>query len=493
MISIGFAPLAKLKKSELLLLPLPAGSLARPLAEFDHRHLGGVIAKSFARGDFTGKSEEPPTLLHLHDNPVARVLLLPLGDAKKTGLETCREAIAQAASYLRRYRLAQVALALTPVGRLKPEDLAQAFVEGLALSAYAFNEYKKPSKQDQPAVRLEKIELLLGPGISAAARSGAERGRIIAEATKYARDLANHPGNRMTPETLAEEAVKLAKTTKLAIQVFDKKAIEKIGMHALLAVNSGSDLPPKFIVLEYKGRGAQAPVVLVGKGITFDSGGISIKPSKSMEEMKFDMAGAATVLGIMRAAAELNLKQRLIGLIPATENMPSGSAMRPGDIIDSLSGKTIEVFNTDAEGRLILADALAYAARYQPRLVIDYATLTGSVVAALGDAYTGAFTDDKDLLARLARAGEKTGELVWPLPMPETYAKSLKSDIADINNIGTMRYAGASTAALFLKEFISYPWIHLDIAGTAWATEPKPYRPRGATGIGVRLTLEFLR
>jgi leucyl aminopeptidase len=309
-----------------------------------------------------------------------------------------------------------------------------------------------------------------------------------------ARDLENAPGNEIYPETLAATAQQSVKKYGYRCEVWDKKKIETMGFGGLLAVNSGSTRPPRFIILEYNaGRKDLETVVLVGKGITFDSGGISIKPASGMAEMKMDMSGAAAVIGTLEASARLKLPVHLVGLIPTTENMPSGSSMRPGDIITHYGGKTSEVDNTDAEGRLILADALAYAEKFKPSAVIDLATLTGAVVVALGHHATGMFGNDDELMARLKEAGDKSFERVWQMPLFDEYEKQIKSDIADVKNVGG-RWAGAITAAWFLKKFIGdYKWVHLDIAGTAILEDELPYSPKGGSGVGVRLLTEMLK
>lgn len=456
-----------------------------------------LLEKVLVKRDFKGKLKE--TLSIFLDSPQlpGRIIFLGLGKQKEFTLENSRQTIAEIAPLLHRFKIQS--LAVTTVSKLprnahSAEEAITALTEGLFMSLYQFKEYKKPDPEAGVA-KISNLHFILNRASDRAkVLRGALRGRILAEATNYARDLANHPGNMMTPQTLAEKATTLAKTHKLHCKILEKSELVKLGMGAFLAVNQGSSLPPKFIILEYRGTKPGATIVLVGKGITFDSGGISLKPGKGMEEMKFDMCGAATVLGALRAAAELKLPIKLVGLIPATENLPSGSAVKPGDVVRAMSGTTIEVLNTDAEGRMVLADALAYAVRYKPRLVIDFATLTGACVVALGTDYSGAFVTDKKILAKLEAAAEKTGEKIWPLPLAPEYREDIKSHVADIKNIGTEgKGAGTITAALFLQEFVSYPWIHLDIAGTAWTTTGKTYHPKGATGVGVRLLIEFLK
>jgi len=321
-----------------------------------------------------------------------------------------------------------------------------------------------------------------------------KKAKIIADAVCFVRDMISAPSNEMTPSIMAQKAQEVAKRKNVTCTVLDRKKMQELGMNALLAVASGSQEEPKFIILEYSGgRKKDAPVVLVGKGLTFDSGGISLKPSDKMEEMKTDMSGGAAVMGAIMAAADMQIPLNVVALIPASDNMPSGSAFKPGDILKSYSGKTIEILSTDAEGRLLLADALAYASKFKPEAVIDLATLTGACVIALGDDVIGMLGTGEKLKKEINRAAQDTGELVWELPLWEQYHELIKSDIADYKNAGN-RAAGTITAAAFLSKFVGdYPWAHLDIAGPAWADKDKPYIPKGASGIGVRLLVEFLR
>ena len=308
-----------------------------------------------------------------------------------------------------------------------------------------------------------------------------------------ARDLVNGPSNQVTPTLLAEKAEKISKEHGMELQVLEVSQAEAMGMGAFVAVAKGSQEPAKFIVLEYnKGKGFDT-IALVGKGITFDSGGISLKPSEGMERMKDDMSGAAAVLGTMEAAARLQLPLHLVGIIPATENLPSGKAYKPGDVLKTLSGQTVEVISTDAEGRLVLCDALAYSLRYQPKAILDLATLTGACVVALGDYVTGLMGNDEALFKRVEEASAKTGEKVWRLPLWDEYFDYLKSDTADFRNVGT-RAAGAIIGGIFLSKFVEKtPWVHLDIAGPSNIEKERPYIPRGGTGVGVRLLVQMLR
>jgi leucyl aminopeptidase len=372
-------------------------------------------------------------------------------------------------------------------GAVVDAAVAEAVATAAAESVYLYRA-TKPSAP--PAPSLHAVVLLCQKGEKAAAAEGLRRGAAIASGVALARECANRPGNHCTPGALADEARRLARAgDRTKVKVLGRKEIEALGMGSFLAVAQGSDEPPKFIVLEYRGGAkGDAPVVLVGKGITFDTGGISLKPSAEMDEMKFDMGGAASVLGTFRALAELQPAINVVGLIPTTENMPSGKAVKPGDVVTSLSGQTIEILNTDAEGRLILCDALTYAERYKPAAVVDVATLTGACVIALGHHRSGLFSPDDALAEELLAAGEAAQDLAWRMPVDEEYDEALKSHFADVANVGG-RAGGAVTAAMFLKRFATqFPWAHLDIAGTAW----KSGLAKGATGRPVGLLTHFL-
>ncbi len=371
-------------------------------------------------------------------------------------------------------------------------EAAQAFAEGALMGTYTFGKYQTTKKDIK---ELDSITLLSADKDEAAEyKDGVERGRLVAEAVAFSRDLVSAPPNEVTPSEIGRRAQAFSKELGLTCKVLDEKEIAKLKMGSFLGVAQGSlkDEPPRFIVVEYMPLGAKvAPLVFVGKGITFDSGGISIKPGAGMEKMKYDMAGAAAVLGAIRAIAALKLPVNVVALVPSTENMPGGDAIHPGDVLTSMSGKTIEVINTDAEGRLILADALTYAERYNPKGVVDLATLTGACVIALGNNAIGLMGNNEEFIQQVRQAGEETNERAWPLPMWEEYHELIKSDIADMKNSGG-REAGTISAAAFLSKFTEkYPWAHLDIAGTAWDEKGKPYTPKGATGIGVRLLLNL--
>lgn len=363
-------------------------------------------------------------------------------------------------------------------------DLVEALVSYFVAASYEYDFTKKKES------KRKAIQVKLMGGNDAAMKAGLKQGWGIAQGVALARELGNRPGNYATPSYLAQEAQNLSKSYKnINAQILDLKEIQKLKMGAFLAVTQGSAQPPKFIILNYKGAAdSKAPVVLVGKGLTFDSGGISIKPSAGMDEMKFDMCGAASVLGTFAALGELQPKINVIGLIPSCENLPDGQAVKPGDVVTSMSGQTIEILNTDAEGRLILCDALTYAERFKPQAVVDIATLTGACVVALGGVNSGLFTTDETLQSELQQAGIRAADLCWAMPMNEEYDELLKSNFADMANIGG-RDGGAITAAKFLQKFTkNYPWAHLDIAGTAWLSGAK----KGATGRPVPLLTHFL-
>jgi leucyl aminopeptidase len=369
----------------------------------------------------------------------------------------------------------------------KGDDIAEAIVEGAMLAGYQFVEFKTKTED---LFYVEKVTVIGEKDLSA----GVRRGSILAQAQNYARKMDERPANIATPTSIAKEARKLAKAERLSITVFDKKTIRKMGMGGVMAVSAGSEEPPVFIRMEYN-KGKKLPLYcLVGKGITFDSGGISLKPSKNMHEMKYDKTGAINVLGVMKAVAQLKLPIRVIGLMPFTENMPSGTATLPGDIIKAYNGKTIEVLNTDAEGRLILADALSYASKMKPKAIIDMATLTGAIIISLGRHAAGLFSNDDGLAAKLQEAGQETHERVWRLPVWPEYSEMMKSEFADLKNISELGEAGSITAAAFLKEFVGdTPWAHLDIAGVEMSKGKHAYLGRkGATGTGVRLVTRAL-
>jgi leucyl aminopeptidase len=412
-------------------------------------------------------------------------LVVGLGDRDELDAERLRVAAALAAKEAKRLDAASLAWALPEGG--DDAAAAAALVTGTILAAYRFDRFK--SETDEEAPRLESLTILGPAGLAGAV----ETARIVAEAQNRARDLQNTPANVATPSFLASRAEEIAAgSDSLTVEVLGRPELERKGMGGLLAVSQGGVEEPKMIVLRYS-RGGNSTLGLIGKGVTFDTGGISLKPGAGMQEMKMDMSGAAAVLETVAAIAELELPLDLIAVVPSTENMPSGTAIKPGDVITQYSGKTIEVNNTDAEGRLILADALAYAAELGAERLVDIATLTGAVEVALGSTYPGLVSNDDELAAAVARAGEATGELAWRLPLHPEYKELMKGTVADLSNLGKKRKAGTITAASFLEEFVGdTPWVHLDIAGSAWDLG-REYVGNGANGFGVRLLVELAR
>jgi leucyl aminopeptidase len=487
-------------RSALLAVPVfedesePGGAAAA----FDAAFAGGV-ARVVERGDFAGRKDET-CVLYAPDAtaPVERLLLVGLGRREDFTLDRLRRAVGTAVRQAERLRVGALGLWLAATERVGeqvgPRRAARAAAEAAVLAAWDFQEYKTVDAASR-RVPVTAITLFAGDAERAAAfTTGAAEGRIAGEAANVARGLAIRPGNEATPTYLAEAATTLAARSGLKATVLDREALEREGFHALLAVARGSEQEPRFIIVEYKGAAPEtAPLVLVGKGVTFDTGGISIKPADRMEEMKYDMSGAAAVLGAIDGIARLGLRANVTALVPAVENMPSGRAYKPGDVIGSHLGRTIEVVNTDAEGRLILADALSWARRYAPAAVVDAATLTGAVGIALGHHAIAVLGNDDGLIEELRAAGQRSGERCWPLPLWDEYREQIDSTIADIRNSGG-RPAGTITAAWFLKEFAGdAPWAHLDIAATAYRDEPVPFLRKGPTGVPTRLLIEWVR
>jgi leucyl aminopeptidase len=472
--------------------------------------LGGAIRDAAGSGDFRGKRGETLLLYTRGALPASRVLVVGLGREDRLDLNTVREVGAVAARKARDLGVVSYSSIVHGGGQggLGLEAAAQAVVEGSILGLYRYQELKNeaPDRPDPEQLTLVELHEDQVPSVE----SGALAGQIIAEAACLARDLVNRPANYATPEELANLAMDMgSEFERMRCQVLTEEDAEELGMGAFLGVAQGSDEPAALIVMEHNPQPVGEPIdaaeqnydtiVLVGKGITFDSGGISIKPSENMDRMRGDMAGGAAVLATMRAVAELDIPLHVVGLIPATENLPSGRALKPGDVLRAMNGKTIEIISTDAEGRLVLADALAYASEFEPDAVIDLATLTGACVVALGQGVAaGAFTNDEGLLARLMAASETSGERIWQLPLYDDYMDKIESLTADFTNSGG-RQGGVGSSAIFLKQFVDdYPWVHLDIAGMSFEERGAgPKRPshlqKGGTGFGVRLLVQFLR
>ncbi|HUX07494.1 MAG TPA: leucyl aminopeptidase [Acidobacteriota bacterium] len=456
---------------------------------------GGVIGTALAEGDFAGRAEQVLTLFSTKQTGPRRILLIGLGKAGELDDERVRRALAAGCMAAERLEIETLSLDIGSLAVAGPDLVrcAELAAETAQLALWRNLKYRSELKEEERP-RIGKIELLWpGENVPAEATATVNHGIVTAGATCYARELIGRPGNELFPEALAEEAVKVAGSHGYSVKIFGADELKEMGFNALLSVGMGSARPPCLIVVDTAPESEEAPIALVGKGITFDTGGISIKPSKDMDAMKGDMAGAAAVLAAVDALGNLNYERRVVAVIPAAENMPGPSAQRPGDIWTSYQGITIEVLNTDAEGRLALADALAYAAKeYSPEVMIDLATLTGACFVALGDVAAGLLGNDNELCIQLEKAGAKTGERVWRLPLWPDYDEQLKSKIADIKNIGE-RGAGAITAAAFLKRFVGETrWTHIDIAGVSWLEKERAYMPVGPVGFGVRLLVETL-
>ena len=462
--------------------------LSEPGERLD-RATDGAVTRALRRGDMDGKIGSTLFLHDLPRIPSERVLLVGLGSQKDFGARQYREAIAAATRALNSSGARDAEIHLSAIG-VDGYDATWRTRQAVTVARETLYRFSLMKSRKEPEAAIRELTLTVADkGELRKAERGASEGAAIAEGMSLTKDLGNLPPNVCTPTYLADRARELAKKYRMKVQVLERADMERIGMRTLLSVAQGSHQPPKFIVLEYRGKPKSGnPVVLVGKGITFDTGGISIKPAAEMDEMKFDMSGAGSVLGTFTALAEMKLPVNAVGLIPTTENMPGGQATRPGDIVKSLSGQTVEILNTDAEGRLILCDALTYAERYRPSAVIDIATLTGACVIALGHVASGLFSNDDELAQELLGAADAAYDRAWRLPLWEDYQDQLKSNFADFANIGG-RPAGSVTAACFLARFArNYKWAHLDIAGTAWRSG----KDKGATARPVPLLVHFL-
>jgi leucyl aminopeptidase len=462
------------------------------------RQVSAYIKQAYALGDFKGKSSQRLILYR----PVKkggktaakpmRVMIVGLGK-DDPDLELFRKIGGTIAGTAMKLKTGRLRIEMVEGLDIGAEDIARGLSEGLIMCSYCFDKYKKEDPEDKK-YRLK--EVVLHTTAATSVKKGVKRGTAAALAVNIARDMANEPGNFWTPTHFAETGKALAKEKGLTCTVLEKAAMKKLGMGGIVGVNQGSDQPPKMVILEYRGsKSKKAPtLLLVGKGLTFDSGGISLKPGAGMQDMKYDMCGGAAVMAAMRAVAELKPSGiNVVAVIPSTDNMPGPGALKPGDIITHYNGKTVEVINTDAEGRLILADALAYGIdKFRPDAVIDIATLTGAVIIGLGHHQTGMLSNDDELAGKLLDSGKQSGEPNWRLPLGDDYQKQLKSEVADLKNIGG-RAAGTVTAACFLQEFVGEtPWAHLDIAGTAWNYTKKSYMPKGPSGVGVRTLIDLV-
>jgi leucyl aminopeptidase len=453
---------------------------------------GGMIADAIESEEFNGKQGDT-AYFHVSGKTckARRILLIGCGERSSYKAAQVGQMGGTATRFLRGKSVKTIAI--LPRAEGEAERVAQIVIAGAVMGLFEPDKYRTKEKEKR---EIKSATIVIEGADKKALQRGADRGRIIGESANFTRDLANEPGRYLTPTILADRARQMAREFGLSFDALDQKRMEKLGMGSLLGVSRGSDEPPKLIVLKYepsRGRARKGELLaLVGKGITFDSGGISLKPGENMELMKYDMTGAATVIGTMRAIAQLQPSIPVLGVAPCSENLPSGKATKPGDVLEAMTGKTIEVINTDAEGRLVLADAIAYAKKLGATRIIDMATLTGAVSIALGDVNTAILGTDQELIDQVIAAGKEVGEKFWQLPLDEEYTKQIKSDIADIRNVGGKK-AGTITAAAFLKEFVEdTPWAHLDIAGTAWGDPATPYRAKGPTGIALRTLVEFI-
>jgi leucyl aminopeptidase len=467
----------------LLVVALAADEpLPTPVAELDGQALGGVIGRAISRRDFRGGRDET---LHLGgaERGVQRVLLVGLGKVSDGAL-ALRRAASVAARFAGKIGVAELAF----VAANADAAAVEAIAVGLDLGAWRYTDLLTLPPENERRAMLERATILA----DASAQSGLDAGIALAHGYAVARRLAMMPGNVCTPDTFVETANDLAQRHGVKVSVMGRAEMEKEGMGSFLCVAQGTPEDPKLITIEYRGGGDAKPVALVGKGLCFDTGGISIKPAERMEWMKFDMCGAAGVLGAMEAIARMKLPVNVVGVIGATTNMPSGTAVKPGDVVRASNGKTIEIINTDAEGRLVLADCLAYVKRFEPSAVIDAATLTGAIVIGLGHNAIGVFGSDAPLVQEVLAAGKRASEPGWELPLWDEYREQIKSDVADLKNTGG-RAAGSITAAWFLREFTDYPWVHLDVAGTAYSESDLGHLPKGPTGTPTGLFVEFVR
>ncbi len=457
--------------------------------------LGGAISTLIAQGDIRGKARENTLLYSLGKLPAPRVLVVGLGKSRSFNLDGVRDAAAGAVRYLRRPGIRRVATIVhgAGIGGLDPEDCAQAVAEGSVLGAYRFTRHKARKDEDDENNGLDRLTIVeYDRARLETLRRGVQRGVVVAEATNFARDLANEPSNHLYPSDLASRAQEMAAASGIECTILERADMEAKGMGSLLSVARGSEQPPKLVQLAYRGRAGKGfDLALVGKGITFDSGGISIKQAAGMDAMKADMTGAACVIAAIGAVARLRAAVTLLAIAPCTENMPGGSATKPGDVVTAMNGRTIEILNPDAEGRLVLADGLCLARELGAACIVDVATLTGAVTTALGDVCYGLMTNNDEFACQLEAAAARAGEKTWRLPMFKEYDEYIKSDVADIKNVGT-RGAGAVVGAKFLENFVEdTPWIHLDIAGVDLSDKDKGWVSKGATGYSVRTLINL--
>jgi leucyl aminopeptidase len=490
---INFAEPALPKSGAVIVGVLEESKLSPAAADLDKR-TGGALKRAIAASRFTGKKDELLAVLAPANLDLSRIVLAGLGKAKSIDVMQVQNLGGALLAHLNGAGEKEAAVLLDDIeAGIETPEAAANLAFGAKLRSYRFDRYRTKEKPEQKPT-LERFSFL-SSGAAAAKRSY-QKLEKIADGVFFTRDLVSEPANIIYPETLAAQAKTLEKLG-VTVEILDEKKMTKLGMGALLGVGQGSIRPPRLVVMQWNGNPKAknaAPVAFIGKGVTFDTGGISIKPAAGMEDMKWDMAGSGVVIGLMKALAGRKAKVNAVGLVGLVENMPSGSAQRPGDIVTSMSGQTIEVLNTDAEGRLVLADVLWYCQdRFKPRLMVDLATLTGAIIIALGHENAGLFSNNDELAERLTTAGKAVGEHIWRLPLADSYDREMDSDAADIKNISGGRAGGSITAAQFLQRFVNkVPWAHLDIAGTAWSKKDTATVPKGATAFGVRLLERFV-
>ena len=472
----------------------------KPSFKKSEKEVEGLYKTLEFNGDFIGKEGEQalfyPETLSGCSLKAKRIMFVGLGKLEALSnveRDTVRQAGGQIAQVAEKVKAEKVLVVLPELKNVKEIELTEPLVEGVLLGDYKFSKYQKQGKEEKLFAGI-KVLSLAPRRVTNTIRQAAVKAKSSAVSGKAARNMANEPGNGWTPSHFAEYAKTIAKNSSLSCKVLEKKDMLKLGMGGLIGVNQGSKEAPKFVILEHSPKKAKKTILLVGKGLTFDSGGVSLKPGAGMQDMKYDMCGGAAVMCAMQAVAEEEPNVRVVGIVPSTDNMPSGAALKPGDIVNHYGGTTAEIINTDAEGRLILADALAYGIeKYSPDYVCDVATLTGAVVIALGHHHTGIVSNDDKLVALASQAADRAGEPVWRLPLTDQYRKQIKSEVADIKNTGG-RPGGTITAAAYLEKFVGdTPWIHFDIAGTAWDFTEKKYIPKGPTGTCTRTLIELIR
>ncbi len=485
-----------LQKTGCLIVPVFESEVLGSEFKILDKEFEGFLSRVIESKDFDGKRMQL-SLLYVQNKDVPRILLLGLGKESEVDLRRFKHLVGTAITHLQGKKIEHVTISIPQLLKTKysPARIALETYTAAEMANYAFDMYKQPDIQ---VTRVKDIHFIEPKkNLHKELLKGLKEGQIIAEATNWTRHLGNTPPHIMTPAFLASEAQRLSKENKnISVKILSRSEIEKLKMGCFLGVAQGSVLEPKFIIVEYHGGSAkQKPTVLVGKGITFDSGGISLKPGDYLMDMKFDMLGGATVLGTIKAIAALGVKKNVVGLVPACENMPSGSAYRPDDILIAMNGLSVEIVNTDGEGRLLLADALCYAARYNPKEVIDLATLTGHALIAIGNERSGLFTQNEELVQKLSTAANTVGEYLWRLPLGEEFTEAVKSEVADLKNgggVGHPRYGGASIGAAFLEHFVSYPWAHVDLSCSHY-NRNKSWVRAGANGFGVQTMIEYLR